>query len=85
MLNGIVEKLPGILIVLVVLFIGIYLIYAVLKKKPIADPNNPNNIIASFPAWPKSLHRHTLFLTGIFFTVISLCVLIAEIIRWLKR
>ena len=79
------QKLPGILIVIVVLTMGIYLIYAVIKKKPIADPDNPNNIIASFPVWPKSLHRQILVLIGVLFSVSSLCVIFAEIFRWLKR
>ena len=85
MRTEIVEKIPGILIVIFVLFVGVYLIYAVLKNKPIADPNNPNNIIASFPAWPKSLHRQILILIGVFFSIASSCVIFVEIFRWLRQ
>jgi len=85
MSTNILQKLPGIMIVILVLAVGIYLLYAVIKRKPIADPDNPNNIIASIPAWPKSLHRQILVLIGVLFSVSSLCVIFAEIFRWLKR
>jgi len=78
-----VTKLATTCILIFLLIIGVYLIYAVIKKKPLADPKEPDNFIANLPAWPKSLHRELLFIMGVVFSVTAVWLLIIYLTKWI--
>jgi hypothetical protein len=44
--------------------ISAYMVYAVLRNKPLADPNDPKNFIANLPFWSKDLHKVKLMVIG---------------------
>jgi hypothetical protein len=71
-----------VLILLFLLLSGGYLIYAVVRKRPLADPHDSDNFIASLPGWPKSLHRELLVIIGTVWSVTSVVLLVFYLRRW---
>lgn len=76
------ERMVAVGLLVSILICGVYILYAVIRKKPLADPESPGNIFACQPLWPKSLHRPLLVIIGVMWSVFSLGLLIAYFIRW---
>ena len=62
--------------------VGFYMVYAVLRNKPLADPNDPDNFIANLPFWSKDLHRVKLLVGGTASSVFFLWIIIQYLRMW---
>ena len=74
-----ITKIMLLLLAFFLFSIGVYIIYAVIANKPLADPNNPSNFIANLPFWSKELHKTKLFVIGCVTTVFFLICIIKYI------
>jgi hypothetical protein len=64
--ESLITKVGFLLLAFLLLFVSLYVVYAVIRKKPLADPYDPDNFIANLPFWDKSLHRIKLLVGGVF-------------------
>ena len=64
MVTRLLESIIPTIMCLTLLWVGMYMIYAVIRKKPLADPNRSDIFIASLPFWPKDLHEVLLVIIG---------------------
>ncbi len=80
--ESILTKIVVLSLALLLFCISFYMVYAVIKKKPLSDPNDPNNFIANLPFWSKSLHKVKLLLIGGFGSAFFLWYIIQYLIKW---
>jgi hypothetical protein len=63
--ESLITKIGFLFLAFLLLFVSLYAVYAVIRKKPLADPDDPDNFIANLPLYPKSLHRVNLLVGGV--------------------
>jgi hypothetical protein len=63
--ESLITKIGFLLLAFLLFFVSLYMVYAVIRKKPLADPDYSDNFIANLPFWDKSLHRIKLLVGGV--------------------
>jgi hypothetical protein len=79
-----VDTLPFVVILLLFGSMGVYLLYAGIKKDPLSDPDSIASFLASFPGWPKRLTRELFIIIGAAFCILSLFSLVGGLLEYIK-